>query len=60
MSTCKFAQRVSLLKTEPVINEVSNSVEEVVFLRGRVKELEKRLYALTVSNVIFTASNCSI
>lgn len=52
LSTCKFAQRVSLLKTEPVINEISNSVEEIVYLTSRVKELEEKLASLTKLNVM--------
>lgn len=50
MSTCKFAQRVSLLKTDPIINEMSNSQEELVNLRIRVKELEQQLSSLAVIN----------
>lgn len=34
---------MSLLKTEPVINEIGNPQEELVCLRNRIKELEEKL-----------------
>lgn len=42
---------MSLLKTEPVINEIGNPQEELVCLRNRIKELEEKLSSCENVNI---------
>ncbi|XP_023013193.2 uncharacterized protein [Leptinotarsa decemlineata] len=46
ISTCKFAQRVSLITTEPVINEISDPQHEISFLKSKIEELSEQLSSL--------------
>lgn len=43
ISTCRFAQRVSLIRTDAVINEVSDPYQEIMLLKNEVQELRKEL-----------------
>ncbi|XP_030754737.1 kinesin-II 85 kDa subunit-like isoform X2 [Sitophilus oryzae] len=43
ISTCKFAQRVSMIKTEPFINEIEDPYQEIVLLRNEIEELKRQL-----------------
>ncbi|XP_072386507.1 kinesin-like protein KIF6 [Diabrotica undecimpunctata] len=42
ISTCRFAQRVSMISTDPVIN-VLDPQREIAFLKLKIDDLEKRL-----------------
>ncbi|XP_050298333.1 kinesin-like protein KIF3A isoform X2 [Anthonomus grandis grandis] len=43
ISTCKFAQRVSLLKTDPIINEVIDPYQEILILKNELQELRRQM-----------------
>ncbi|KAG5895614.1 hypothetical protein JTB14_017723 [Gonioctena quinquepunctata] len=47
LSTCKFAQRVSLITTEPIINEMSDPQHEISFLKNKINELQLQIASLT-------------
>ncbi|VEN62880.1 unnamed protein product, partial [Callosobruchus maculatus] len=48
LSTCEYAHRVSLLKTEAVINEISDPQQEIMYLKERIVQLEEQLSHATV------------
>lgn len=52
VSTCKFAQRVSLMSTEAQINEEIDPQQEIMILRDEVQELRRQLVMLKGLDVI--------
>ncbi|CAG9819513.1 unnamed protein product [Phaedon cochleariae] len=47
ISTCRFAQRVSMVSTDPVINEIIDPQQEISYLKNKVEELECQLVSAT-------------
>ncbi|KAJ8919562.1 hypothetical protein NQ315_002184, partial [Exocentrus adspersus] len=47
ISTCRFAQRVSMISTAPVINEIRDPQKEIAFLKNQIEELRKKMSVLS-------------
>ncbi|CAH1106410.1 unnamed protein product [Psylliodes chrysocephalus] len=65
LSTCRFAQRVALITTNAVINEITDPEQEIGILRMRIQELETQLSkSITFSNTTILSSqqkeNCQL
>ncbi|XP_018564789.1 kinesin-like protein KIF6 [Anoplophora glabripennis] len=46
ISTCRFAQRVSMISTAPVINEMRDPQKEITFLKTTIEELRREISLL--------------
>ncbi|XP_060532380.1 osmotic avoidance abnormal protein 3-like isoform X2 [Cylas formicarius] len=58
ISTCKFAQRVSRIKTDPVINEVIDPYQEILLLRNEIQELQMQLAARKTNRPFIEHNGC--
>lgn len=47
MSTCRFAQRVALVRNEALLNEEKDPQQEISLLRADVRRLKQQIALLT-------------